>query len=537
MCKPDGAGFFGCECGGSGGAGPAGPGSTTGTNGPGGGNEGGQGGGVVCAPAAVEDCYDGPSATEDVGPCVGGTRICGVDGTWGACMGQVLPAGEDCQTAADDDCDGQTPACAAPWALALGEASSVLSAARDAAGNVYILGQFDGTVDFGGGNTLTDVGNQDVFVAKLSPSGVHEWSFQLGDPIDTVDGFGGLAVDPSGVVYVSVGFAGTQTFLGTQLQSEGDHDIALLRILPDGTPDAIVSYGSMQWDHVYTMTVDMDGNLILGVWHGGPIYFGGPEVLQGASFAVVKLESDLSHVFEQNIFPMSGGAELAVDPTTNDVVLVGAMYGQTDLGMGVVSSFVDGELFTARLSETGTVLSYAATGGPTGNIEWPQVSVLSNGDVVIRAEFYGTFDNGQDPPLTQLGGGADNWILFRQDSAGNVAWINQYYSSGPGSTLGSYARTAISPSDSIVITGQVSGMIDLGAGVITDQSFVLTLDASGAYQDVITVSNLLYPAALTLSLDGVPIIAGGYFGGPIDVAGTTLPMTNAGSSFVARLAP
>lgn len=64
---------------------------------------------------AVDDippqaCYSGPAGTEGRGICQGGTRTCQYDaasGTYGfsACVGQVLPAVEDCN-GLDDDCDG-----------------------------------------------------------------------------------------------------------------------------------------------------------------------------------------------------------------------------------------------------------------------------------------------------------------------------------------------------------------------------------------------------------------------------------------------
>lgn len=60
-----------------------------------------------CIPAASEACYSGAAGTEDVGPCHAGTRTCGDEGTWGPCVGEVVPAAETCLTPVDDDCDGQ----------------------------------------------------------------------------------------------------------------------------------------------------------------------------------------------------------------------------------------------------------------------------------------------------------------------------------------------------------------------------------------------------------------------------------------------
>lgn len=81
-------------------------------------SEGGsaQGGGAptFCDPGEIEDCnYTGPANTEGVGPCVAGTRTCLADGSaFGSCGGEVLPAPENCATATDENCDGQTPPCA-----------------------------------------------------------------------------------------------------------------------------------------------------------------------------------------------------------------------------------------------------------------------------------------------------------------------------------------------------------------------------------------------------------------------------------------
>ncbi len=65
---------------------------------------------VVCATAGeTRACYSGPPNTAGVGICRAGTQACNNTRTdWGPCMGEVLPrpAGEDCTTAVDDDCDG-----------------------------------------------------------------------------------------------------------------------------------------------------------------------------------------------------------------------------------------------------------------------------------------------------------------------------------------------------------------------------------------------------------------------------------------------
>ncbi len=59
-----------------------------------------------CNPGDTAACYDGSSGTEGVGPCVGGTKTCQSGGTWGQCMGEVVPQPEICNDHIDNDCNG-----------------------------------------------------------------------------------------------------------------------------------------------------------------------------------------------------------------------------------------------------------------------------------------------------------------------------------------------------------------------------------------------------------------------------------------------
>jgi hypothetical protein len=73
----------------------------------------------------------------------------------------------------------------------------------DSAGNIYVTGQFCGTVKFGS-TTLSATGTdpRNAFVAELSPGGSVAWASQLGSP--TGYGIGSaIALDPSGLLDVT----------------------------------------------------------------------------------------------------------------------------------------------------------------------------------------------------------------------------------------------------------------------------------------------------------------------------------------------
>ena len=54
----------------------------------------------------TQACYTGPGGTEGVGPCHGGTQTC-TAGTWGVCAGEITPQPETCDNI-DNDCDAAT---------------------------------------------------------------------------------------------------------------------------------------------------------------------------------------------------------------------------------------------------------------------------------------------------------------------------------------------------------------------------------------------------------------------------------------------
>ncbi|HYC38512.1 MAG TPA: hypothetical protein VEC19_18940 [Usitatibacter sp.] len=92
-------------------AGPAGPAGPQGMQGPQGiqgppGPQGPSGTATQCFEGDAVECYSGPAATRGIGQCKAGRRFC-TAGSFGACMGQVLPAPE-VVNGLDDDCNGTT---------------------------------------------------------------------------------------------------------------------------------------------------------------------------------------------------------------------------------------------------------------------------------------------------------------------------------------------------------------------------------------------------------------------------------------------
>jgi len=92
------------------------------------------------------------------------------------------------------------------WAKQMGgtDADYGRSIALDAAGNVYITGQFRGTADFdpgAGTANLTSAGNWDIYISKLDASGAYLCATRMGGPL--VDYANSIAVNASGNIFIT----------------------------------------------------------------------------------------------------------------------------------------------------------------------------------------------------------------------------------------------------------------------------------------------------------------------------------------------
>lgn len=106
------------------------------------------------------------------------------------------------------------------WANVFGSAGNFSSAndygrgvCFDAAGNVIVSGQFQGTVDFdptAGTQILTAIGDADAFIAKYSSAGLCQWAFHVGGT--TVAYAIAVCTDAAGNIYTIGTFENTVDF-------------------------------------------------------------------------------------------------------------------------------------------------------------------------------------------------------------------------------------------------------------------------------------------------------------------------------------
>jgi len=162
------------------------------------------------------------------------------------------------------------------WAVSFGGTASDrgYDITTDKQGNVYLSGNFTGTVDFDPGSGVfqrSAQGNWDVFVLKLDFQGNFEWvrTFGGGD-----DDYGyAITHSDSGFVYTAGMFQSTVDFdpglSVLQRSSAGGFDIYVHKMTDNGAFVWVQTMGGSANDFAYSVQTDDAGN----VYHGG--YFAG----------------------------------------------------------------------------------------------------------------------------------------------------------------------------------------------------------------------------------------------------------------------
>jgi hypothetical protein len=152
--------------------------------------------------------------------------------------------------------------------------------AFDPEGDVVVAGTFStSAVDFGLG-PLPRAGTDDVFVAKLDPSGRPLWSKRFGGP-DFQEATG-LAVDAAGDIVVAGAFVDTGPDFGLgPLPCAGGSDAFVAKLDPRGDPVWSRSFGGPGSDGASAVGLDGEGNVVVAGMFTQAIDFGrGP--LRGA---------------------------------------------------------------------------------------------------------------------------------------------------------------------------------------------------------------------------------------------------------------
>jgi hypothetical protein len=276
--------------------------------------------------------------------------------------------------------------------------------AVDAAGNAYITGFYLGSVSFGGA-TFTKVGCcfEDVFLAKIDAQGAHAWSKGFGG-VDA-EGARGIAVDAAGNPVIVGQFQSTIDFGGGAVTAAGAGavDIFVAKFDTTGAHQWSKGFGDAADQTGEEVAIDDGGNVIITGQSKGTVNFGGGALTAPSTKEAVflaKLTGAGAHTWSKLFGDGASGAALDTN-AAGEIVLAGDYKGAIDFGGNPMMAKANDNAFVARFDAAGKHIwsvTFEATSSHASGVAFD-----SKGKVVVSGDFSGSVDLGKNPGITSQG--------------------------------------------------------------------------------------------------------------------------------------
>ncbi len=228
-----------------------------------------------------------------------------------------------------------------------------LSVDTDGFGNVYLTGEFAGQVNFTGGltDTLTSAGGNDVFLAKFNSGGAHVWSHGFGDALS--QSASALATDAAGETYVTGYFQGSLDFGTGAVVAGGPLDVFLAKFNPAGTNAWTRHFNTYIGAGNTVTTDASGNAYVAGSFSGTADFGAGGVVSAGGSdIFLVKYSGAGSYEWGQQFGDdMDQIATSLATDGLGAVYVTGAFSGSADFGGGALTSAGGSDVYLAKMSE------------------------------------------------------------------------------------------------------------------------------------------------------------------------------------------
>lgn len=436
---------------------------------------------------------------------------------------------------------GGGPPTTALWSKRFGDATGqyVTDVAVDASGNIFLVGAFLGTLDFGTGKALITIGDYDAFLAKLDGDGNLLWSIAFGgtgpDRIESV------SLTATGDPVVAGSYGSGISIGATNITNAGGLDGFVMRFSgTDGSLTWTRHFGDAQNQRVASVGVatSTDDVFCFGDF-AGTIDFGGQMFTSSGLEDLFAVRYDSAGTFFAAL--KSGDA---LGQTARNIVVngTGITYAAArfdgKLDWGPVTSAGQGDVFLGKFQTNGAV-AWALQMGDT-NTQQPNGLALvpGGGGVAMVGEFEGAATLGGKAISSK--GGFDAFIA-QVDAAGAVSWIRTIGDAPMATPDDQYATdVAISSGGTLFVTGYVAGTVNFGDNVVSGPGdtdfFVMRIESTGqtAWALRSGSDNSQFGRAIALS-GNTHLVVAGDFRNTLDLGNG--PLTSAGSNdiFVAKL--
>lgn len=284
---------------------------------------------------------------------------------------------------------------ATEWVRQAGSTSTdySFSIATDSAGNSYITGFFYGTAIFGT-TALVSQGNSDIFVAKLDPNGNWLWARRAGGLED--DSSFDIAIDNIGNSYITGSFQSVAAFGLNALISSGSRDIFVAKLDPEGNWLMSNRAGGTDYDEGIGITTDNNGNCYITGKFAGLAYFGDYGLASAGNFdyCIAKLDN-----YGAWSWAVRGGGtgedqgKAIAWDGASDLFVIGMFNDSATFFTSTLTSAGEADIFIAKLSTSGSG-GYSIGAGGSYYDYGEDIKSDGNGNLYITGGFKGVVQFG-----------------------------------------------------------------------------------------------------------------------------------------------
>jgi hypothetical protein len=353
--------------------------------------------------------------------------------------------------------------------------------AVDDQGNVFVAGEFWGTVSYGA-TTFTTRGNLDIIVGKLNAN--HEWVWARQAGGIGADHVLGIATDHLGNVYVTGSFTETATFATTDLTSYGGRDIYVAKLNSGGFLQWVYQAGGVSNDEGNALAVTDSNNVYITGYYEGNASFGTQAItgFGGSDVFVAKMNSNGDFLWARGAGGTNGdvGSAIAVDDTGHSYITGyftnAALFGTTNL-----ISNGENDMFIAKLDTNGGLLGAFHAGG-TSSDNGTGIALDDQGNIYIVGNFWTSITFG--PYLLTCHEAVDIFVVKMNSSA-----VYMWARSAGGEDYDAGLAITADHAGNTYITGNFQGTATFATTEVTSwgdsDAYVAKLDTNGYLKWVI----------------------------------------------------
>ena len=330
--------------------------------------------------------------------------------------------------------------------------------ALDSSGNVYVVGYYQNTVDFGGGN-VTSNQSFDAFILKLNSSGTFQWVKSYGGSNGNDLGRD-VAIDSSDNVYMLGAFRTTVDFGGGNVTSNGNSDVFLVKLNSSGVFQWVYTAGGTGDDGVRALALDSGDNPYITGNFASTVNFGSGNITAANSndLFILKLNSSgaYQNIYTSNIDTTTKAKGLFIDSSGN-IYATGTFQNTVNFGGGNITTSGK-DIYLLKLNSSFAfqwVKRFAVDNGEAGPAIGTAVTVDEDGNVYTVGEIAGTFDLGGG---TQALGSNEEAYIVKHDSSGTFQWSKTF--GGVGGYDNRVQDIVIDSNDFIIAVGGITGNTD-----------------------------------------------------------------------------